>query len=55
MTTTIAPFARHGRHERVWWNTKQRTVNDLLADYPDILDRHFLTVPRDTKEGRHVS
>lgn len=48
MTTTLAPFARHGRHARAWWNPNQRTVDDILADYPDILDRHFATVPRDT-------
>ncbi|TDP29825.1 hypothetical protein [Nocardia ignorata] len=53
MSTQLAPFVRHGRHALVWWNTKQRTVAQLLADYPDILDRHFFTVPRDTQEARH--
>lgn len=54
MTTTLAPFARHGRHARAWWNPNQRTVDDILADYPDILDRHFATVPRDHQEPNHV-
>lgn len=53
MNAPLAPFARHGRHTRLWWKTNQRTVADILADHPDILDRHFLTVPRDTQEARH--
>ncbi len=47
-----AAFRNLPRHARVWWKPNQRTVADILADYPDILDRHFLTVPRDTQEAR---
>jgi hypothetical protein len=52
MSAPTAPFARHGRHARLWWKPWQRTVDDIRADNPDLaLDRHFATVPRDPRRA----
>lgn len=55
MSTALAPFARHGRHERLWWKTNQRTVAQLIAEHGVPLNQHFLTAPREGGQPRHAS